>query len=51
MTERSEQEDWESIVETTDKITETMIYRGKAYDLTIAKALRIAGRYQVVIKQ
>jgi len=46
MTERSKPEDWENIVETTFKIAETMIGRGKTYDLTIAKTLKIAGRYQ-----
>ena len=49
MTERSiEEEEWKNIVETTFKITETMFGRGKAYDLSIAKALNIAGRYQVM---
>ena len=49
MTERSKPEDWKNIVESTFKITESMIGRGKAYDLTIAKTLNIAGIYQVVI--
>lgn len=46
MTERSIEEEWKNIVETTFKITETMFGRGKTYDLSIAKALNIAGRYQ-----
>ena len=51
MADRSKPEDWKNIVETTYKITESMIGRGKAYDLTIAKTLNIAGTYQVVIYQ
>ena len=48
MDKKAELDDWQSVVETTYGITKIMFGRGKAYDLTIAKTLGIAGEYQVL---
>ena len=47
MTGEGEDEEWNSIVETTYEVAKAMFGRKKAYDEIIAKGLDIAGEYQV----
>ena len=47
MSDSSEDEEWDSVVESTCKVVNNKAAHGLAYDLTIAKTLNVAGNYQV----